>query len=167
MSDGLDRKHREQTEHIRDLLSALDEGPASRRRKFRDLAIVCGRCEKMIAEVVALRPYRVLRFRGASEDQARTGAPTFSELVAAFERDEAAGVEAGRRLAQGGAGVSRSIRRGDRRFIALAWPRRPDAAAATAGVALCDCAAWSPGLATIYDLLEARTRRVVWRPQSR
>lgn len=156
-------RHREEIERIQSLLAALDAGPGSRRSKFRDLEIVCRRCGKIIAEVVALTPYRVLRFRGEGDHVYPEGGPTIDDIRASG----ATGLERGRMIHKAYAPTKRSIRRGEGRFVQLSWPRPKTAHITTCGIAVCDCASWTIQMGPIYDALEKRTRRVVWRPTPR
>jgi hypothetical protein len=65
---------RDQNDYLRQQLHALDRGAAARRRKFVLLVVRCGRCGDVLAEVVDLVPYPVVRHRRA-EDHPGAGTP--------------------------------------------------------------------------------------------
>lgn len=164
-------------ERTRMLLAALDAGPQARRSRFRDLEIRCGRCGEIIAEVVALPPDRVLRFRATADDPTDPAAPSFRDEVDRLRAAGVFGVDAGRRAYDATRPGSRNIRRGPRSFVSLPWPRperlapaprvNPDEAIPTTlAEAVCDCHAWHLDEGAVYDLLERQTRRTVWRPES-
>lgn len=164
-----DKAYAEQTAHIRSLLKALDDGPTARRRRFRDLEIVCGRCGQIIAEVVALQPYRVVRFKGKGEDLRDPQAPSLAQVMDEVDKKGITGRERGKRMQEAMKVASRNIRREGGHFAPLAWPRRviPEHVGSSLGEALCSCASWTLDERVVYDLLEAKTRRAVWRPRGK
>lgn len=165
MSDDFNRRYDEQTAMIREQLAVLDGVPQSLRQKFRVLELFCSRCDERIAEVLELRPYRVLRFRGEAEnDESDVDRDAIRARIAS---EGLTGMKAAMQLARETRPRSFSIRRGEGSFTPLAWPRREHSNTTVLAHALCKCAAWDLHSDFVYDRLEDKTRRVVWHPQSK
>lgn len=63
-ADDFTRRLHDQNDKLHMQMQALDAGPKTRRRKFVLWEAVCQGCGDVLAEVLALHPWRVLHFRG-------------------------------------------------------------------------------------------------------
>lgn len=162
--DDLERRRREQNDLIRKMLSALDNGPRARRRRFTAVEFTCAGCHEAALEVVNLTPYRVLRARATTTDLVPDGTPTISQVTAASDALGLSGMERGAMLheALNPPGGSRSHRRGERVFFPLAWPRPASDDGGDAIVtSICRCQSHELSLSRVYDALETRQGRVL------
>ena len=146
--DDWQRHYDEQTASLRAQLAALAVGPAARRRRFRRLEYVCGRCGETVLEVMQLHPWKVLRFRRTEQhpaaDPPSTGDP---QAYARF-------------LSEGG----RPLRRGEWTFYPLA-DSEPDRRAGAVVPAACRCRDRTlPEAMIVEDMLAGRRKRTLPAP---
>lgn len=161
-SDDFARRYEEQTARIRQLLAALDAGPQSRMREFTALEVVCQGCGEALFRVVNLRPYRVLRMRGTTEDTEPDLSEEARRELAELAQDTALSrLERASREYRLRRPPKRSVRRGAGTFIPLAWPPRTEDRDSHVH-STCHCQAVDAQLGTIYDALVTRRRKVVW-----
>ena len=138
----------DQNDYLRKQLHALDGKPKAIRRKFLLLVVLCGRCQDVLAEIVDLDPYPVLR-HWPGQDHPET---------APFEGGSPAERLAHRRA------IGEPIRRGESMFHPLPSPLPPTGDPETVMHTVCKCYQWALSDQSLFAWAHAPKRTKVLHP---